>query len=184
MVHSRHLGGLSSDQSASSLQTTLGDTLDDIGRDRHVQLAARKVVEEVERLGTLNNQVVDAHGHEIDTDGRVLADIERNPQLGSDTVRTGHQNGIPKPGALEVERAAESTDLSVGSGSTGGLDDGLDGVDEGVTVVDRNTCRGVGEGSGGRGGTDGTTRGQPSRRSKGKKLTGAQCPVGTSCRQS
>jgi hypothetical protein len=143
MVHSRHLGSLSSNQRTSSLQTTLGDALDDIRGNRHVQLGARKVVEEVERLGTLDNQVVDAHRHEINTDGRMLADIERDSKLGSNTVRTGDQNGIPEPSALEVECTSESSNLAVGSWSTSGFDDGLDGVDEGVAVVYRDTGRGI-----------------------------------------
>lgn len=144
MVHARHLCGLSTDQRTPSLQTTLGDTLDDIGGDRHIELGARKVVEEVERLGTLHNQVVDAHGNEIDTDGIVLAAVQRDTKLGSDTIRARYQDGITEPGTLEIERAAESTDFTVRSGTTGGLDDGFDGVDKGVAVVDRDTGRGVG----------------------------------------
>lgn len=156
MVHARHLGRLSTDQRTPSTQTPLGDTLDDVGGDGHIQLAARKVVEEVERLGTLDDQVVDAHRDEIDTDGIVLAAIQRDPELGSDTIRSGDQDGIPEAGALQVERAAESADLAVRSGATGRLDDGFDGVDEGVAVVDRDTGRGVGKARGGRSRAEGT----------------------------
>ena len=67
VVHSRHLSGLSTDESTSSVETASGDTLDDGSSDVDVELGARKVVEEVERLGSLNDQIVDRHGDEIDS---------------------------------------------------------------------------------------------------------------------
>jgi len=67
VVHSRHLSGLSTDESTSSVEASGGDTLDDGSSDVDVELGARKVVEEVERLGSLDDQVVDRHGDEVDS---------------------------------------------------------------------------------------------------------------------
>lgn len=67
MVHSRHLSGLSTDESTSSIETSSGDTLDDGSSDVDVELGARKVVKEVERLGSLNDQIVDRHSDEVNS---------------------------------------------------------------------------------------------------------------------
>jgi hypothetical protein len=67
VVHSRHLGRLTPDQGATGLETPLGDPSDDVGSDGHVELGARKVVQEVQRLGSLNDEIINRHGDEVDT---------------------------------------------------------------------------------------------------------------------
>jgi hypothetical protein len=66
-VHARHLSGLTTNQGTASVEATGSDTLDDLGGDVDVQLRASKVVEEVERLSSLDNKVVDRHGNKIDS---------------------------------------------------------------------------------------------------------------------
>jgi hypothetical protein len=79
------------------------------------------------------------------TDTGVNPAVECDPQLGPDPVGPADEHRIPEPGRLEVERAPKPADLAVRTRSSGGLNDGLDGIDEGVAVVDRYTSSGVGE---------------------------------------
>jgi hypothetical protein len=47
------------------LLTARGDALHHLSSDCDVELAAAVVVKEVQRLGTLHDQIVDGHGHQI-----------------------------------------------------------------------------------------------------------------------
>lgn len=66
VVHPGHLRRLPSDQGATRLQATLGDPGNDIGSDGHVELGAREIVQKIERFGSLDDEVVDRHGDEVD----------------------------------------------------------------------------------------------------------------------
>ena len=81
----------------------------------HVELAAGKVVEEEQRLRALHHQIVDAHGDEIDADGRMPAGIDRDLELGADPVGRRDQHGIAVAGAFEVEQGAETAEIGVGA---------------------------------------------------------------------
>jgi hypothetical protein len=143
VVHPWHLSGLTPNQSAPGLETTLGDPGNDVGSDRNVQLGARKVIQKVEGFGTLNDEIVDGHGDEIDPDARMDSAIESDPQLGPHSVRPTDQDGIPEPGGFEIERASEPSNLTIRTRSSSRLDDGFDGVYESVPVVDRDTSGGI-----------------------------------------
>src|SRR5690606_33832953 len=67
------------------------DTGDNSRGRVHVQLAGGIVVEEEQGFCTLYDQVVDAHGHQVDTDGIVLFQIDGETQLGAHTIGTGDQ---------------------------------------------------------------------------------------------
>ena len=65
----------------------------------HVELAAGEIVEEEQRLGALRQQVVDAHGDEIDADGGVPAGVDGDLELGADAVVGGDQDRVLEAGA-------------------------------------------------------------------------------------
>ena len=67
-VHAWHFSGFTADQRTAGLQTAFGDTVNDAGRGIHVQFAGRVIIEEEQRLSTLNHQVVYTHRDQIDTD--------------------------------------------------------------------------------------------------------------------
>ena len=82
-------------------------------RGRHVELAAGEVVEEEQRLGALREQVVDAHGDEIDADGGVPAGLDGDLELGADAVVGGNQDRVREAGRLEIEQRAEAAEIGV-----------------------------------------------------------------------
>ncbi len=77
------LGHLASDQGAARLTTTFGHPLDELLDVVGVEPADRDVVEEEQGLGPLAHDVVDTHGHEVDTDG-----VEPTGGLGDQSLRT------------------------------------------------------------------------------------------------
>ena len=110
-----------------------------------VELAGREIVEKEQRLGALHDDVVDAHGDEVDADGRMAAGIDGDLELGADAVIGGDQHRIDEAGGLEVEQAAEAADLGVGARPAGRADGRLDGLDQGVAGIDVDARVLVGE---------------------------------------
>ena len=73
MIHAGHFGRLAADQGAAGLPAPVGYA----GNDRRslfgVELAGGEIIEEEQRLGALDDKIVDAHGDEIDADRVVPA---------------------------------------------------------------------------------------------------------------
>ena len=115
VIHARHFGRLAADQRAAGLAAAFGDAADDRGALVGIELAGGEIVEEEQRLGALHDDVVDAHGDEVDADRVVLAGIDGDLQLGADAVIGRDQHRIGEAGGLEVEQAAEAADLAVGA---------------------------------------------------------------------
>ena len=67
---------------------------DDPLGDADVQLAGGEVVEEEQRLGAADDQVVDVHRDQVDAHGVVPAGQERELQLGADAVGAGDQHRL------------------------------------------------------------------------------------------
>ena len=67
MVHARHFSGLSADQGTPGLNAAVRDALDDLRGGLDVELAAGKVIQEVQRLGALHEEVIYRHCDEIDS---------------------------------------------------------------------------------------------------------------------
>ncbi|MNE13621.1 hypothetical protein D3C80_1064630 [compost metagenome] len=90
-IHAWHLGGLAAHQGATGLLAACTYAGDHGGGGVHIQLAGGIVVEEEQGLGALHDEVIDAHGHQIDAHGIVLLQIDGQTQLGAHTVGTGDQ---------------------------------------------------------------------------------------------
>src|SRR5471032_1526945 len=58
----------------------------DLLADIHVEFAAGKIVQKVQRLGALHDHVVGTHRHQIDAHAVVAARINRQAQFGADPV--------------------------------------------------------------------------------------------------
>ena len=144
-VEAGHLRGFAADQRAAGFGASLGDPLDDRRRDPFVELAGREIVEEQQRLRPLDDDVVDAHRHQVDPDRVVDPALDRDLHLGADAVVGGDQNGVGEAGRLEIEKAAEAAELGVRPRTAGGARQRLDKVDEAVARVDVDAGVGIGE---------------------------------------
>ncbi len=106
-VHTRHLGRLAANQRTACLTASVGNTRNDgLDLGRFV-MADGHIVEEQQRLGTLCQYVVHAHGHGIDTDRIVLVHRKGDLEFGADTVGTAYQNRLPDIERRQIEHAAE-----------------------------------------------------------------------------
>ncbi len=145
MVHAGHFGGLAADQRAAGLPAAFGDAADDRRALVRIELAGGEIVEEEQRLGALHDDVVDAHGDEVDADRVVLARVDGDLQLGADAVIGGDQHRVGEARRLEVEQAAEAADLAIGARPPGRAHQRLDLLDHEIAGIDVDAGLGIGE---------------------------------------
>ncbi len=93
-VEAGHLGGLAADQRAAGFLATDGNAGNDGRADFGLEFSTSVVVEKKERFGALHNQVVDAHGDQVDADGFVAAGLDGDLDLGADAVGGGDQDRV------------------------------------------------------------------------------------------
>jgi len=108
---------------------------DHLRGDVDVELAAREVVEEEQRLGALHQDVVGAHRHEVDADGVVAVHRERELELGTHAVGAGDEHGLAKS-ACRSPPARRSRRCPPALGPHRALGERLDALDERVAGVD------------------------------------------------
>jgi hypothetical protein len=142
-IHARHFGGLAADQRAAGLAAALGDAGDHGGGDSIVEFAGGIIVEKEERLRALHDKIVDAHGDEIDADRVMFAAVDGEFELGTDTVIGGDEQRIGEACSAQVEKAAETAEIGVGTGAAGGLGERRDGADQRIACGYRDAGLGV-----------------------------------------
>ena len=96
-IHGRHLGGFATDEAAAREPAAAAMPRDEVGAAPDVEPSAREVVEEEQRLGALDQDVVDAHRDQVDADGVVTVEREGELQLRADAVGAGHEHRLLKP---------------------------------------------------------------------------------------
>ena len=117
LVEPGHLGGLAADQRAAGFPAAFGDARNDRGGGLRIELAAGKIVEKEQRLGALDDEVVDRHRHQVDADAAVQAGLDGDLDLGADAVGGRDQNRVLEARGLEIEQPAEPADFGVGAGA-------------------------------------------------------------------
>lgn len=144
-IHAGHFRRFAADQGASGLTAALGDTGDDARGLRHIEAAGREIVEKEKGFGPLNDQIVDAHGNEVDADGVMAAGVDRYFQFGADAIGGGDQDRVGKAGLTQIEQGAESAQPGGGAQAGGGASQRFDGFNQGFAGVDIDTRVPVGQ---------------------------------------
>ena len=145
-VHARHFGGFAADQGAAAFFAAFGDAANYGCCGFHVEFAAGKVIEKKQWLGTLHQDIVHAHGHEVDAYGVVHVPLESKLELGAHAIGAADQNrflvflGHFKQGA----KAADAGQYAFAQRFFG---QGLDAFNQRIARVDVNTSVFVGNGS-------------------------------------
>ena len=121
----------------------------DLARERGHEPAGGEVVEEEQGLGALHDEVVDAHGDEVDADGMVRAGLGREQHLGADAVGGRDQDRVGEAAGGEIEQAAEAAERAQRPGAARGgrhrrdlgdeIGTGVD-VDAGVGIAAAGRC--------------------------------------------
>src|SRR5580704_17353400 len=131
-VKTGHLRRLSADQSTSRLRAPLRDALDHRRRHVLVEFAGSKIIQEKQRLSALDDDVVDAHRHEVNADRVVEAALDRELHLCADAIVGGNKDRIDKPRSLEIEQSAESAEFGACPSTPGGPRERTNSVDDPV----------------------------------------------------
>jgi hypothetical protein len=84
----------------------------------------------------LDDKVVDAHGDEVDADRVVPCGLDRQFQLGADTVGGADEDRVVIAGCAQVEEPAEAAEAAERTAARGCCRKRLDGIDEGVACLD------------------------------------------------
>ncbi|KAH3660356.1 hypothetical protein OGAPHI_006942 [Ogataea philodendri] len=141
-VHSWHLTGLSSNKCTARQFATIGNSFHECSSNLDVKVCSCKVVQEHQWLSSLNNQIVDIHGNQVNSNGVVNVHNLGHPQLSSNTIGGSNKQSIVDVSVsrlLEVEKTSESSNLGVCSRSLGRSDALFDLLNELVTGIDRNS---------------------------------------------
>ena len=109
-VHPGHLGGFAAGQGATRQLAALGDAPDDGFGKVDVEASGGEIVQEVEWFGAGDEDIVDAHRHQVDADGVVAIQGGSQFQFRADTVRSGDQHRVPVPCQGQLEQGAEAAD--------------------------------------------------------------------------
>jgi len=97
-------------------------------------VARGEVIEEEQGFGAADNQVIDAHGYEVNPHSTVVHAIERHFELGAHPVSRAHEHYIaavaaargraafsPEASRRQVEEAPEAPEVGVTARAAGGL---------------------------------------------------------------
>ena len=133
-IHARHLGCFTADQRAARLFTAAGNTAHHTRGGIHIQPATSEVVQKKQRLGALHQNVIDAHGDQINAHGVMTIEGEREFELGAHAVGARHQNGFAI--ALgHFEERAESPNAREHAVAQGPPGKRLDSVDQRIAGI-------------------------------------------------
>ena len=135
-IHAGHFRRLAAHQSGARLAAAFGDALHDLRRVLDGEFAGGEIIEEEQGLSARDDQIIDAHGDQIDAYGAVQAGLDRDQQFGADAVGGGDQHGVLEARRLEVEQRAEAAETPHGAGTVGGACRRLDRLDQRIAGLD------------------------------------------------
>ena len=147
-IEAGHLGGFTPNEGAGVGLAGFGEAGDDGLSDLGVEAARGEVVEEEERRGALDGDVVDAVVDEVGTDGVVEAEFEGDFELGADAVCRADEDRVLEALEVEAEERPEATDATEDIAVEGLLSEVFDALFGAVAGGDVDACRGVGDGLG------------------------------------
>src|SRR5690606_9687899 len=142
-IHARHFGCLATDQGTAGALAAFGDSANHAAGRIDVQVAAGEIVEEEERLCALGENVVHAHGDEVDAYGVVPIPLECQTQLGAHAVGARYQHRL----AIflrHLEKCAEPTDSTHDAFAHGTFCQWLDTLDQSIACIDVHTGVAIG----------------------------------------
>ena len=145
-VHAGQLRRLAAEEGGARLLAPGGDAADD-GRGRvDRELAGGVVVEEEEGFGTLHDDVVRAHGDEVDADGVVAVEFDGELELRADAVRARDEHRAWPARQVDFEEPAEAADAAQDARPVRAAGQWLDVLHQGVTRIDVDAGILVGQG--------------------------------------
>ena len=118
---------------------TRRDAANHSGRSLDTQPATGKVVQKVQGLCPLNENVVDAHRHQIDPNGVMPIKGKREFELGPDAVSPRNQDGLPISLGKLVQ-GAKPPNTRQHAGIQGATGERLDSLHQRIAGLHVNPC--------------------------------------------
>ena len=144
-VHgARMLGSLAADEGTAGLDAALGHARDQSGHLFRIVLSNGDVVQEEEGSGAAADDVVDAHGHTVDTHRIVPIHQLGDALLGAHTVGARDQHGLGHAGEVGGKKSAETAQVRDHAGDKGTLHMLFHQLDALVASLDVDAGGGVG----------------------------------------
>ncbi len=139
------LGHLSANQGASGLTATLSDTLHHAGCMLAGEPAHGQIVQKEERLSPDGQDVVRAHGHQVNTHRIMLAQKLGDLELGTHPVGARHEHRIVHPLACRNRKQpTEAADIANHFRSIRGAHRSLNGIHRSSTLLNVHPGIGIG----------------------------------------
>ena len=102
-VHAEHLSRLSADQGTICLAAAGSDARNHRLGDGMVKFSGGVIIEKKKRFGPLYDEVVNAHGDEVDADSLMASGGIGDQELGAHAIGGGEQHRIFVPACGKVE---------------------------------------------------------------------------------
>ena len=144
-IHTRHFCGFAAHQGATGLFATGGDALNHGGSGIDVEFSAGKVIQKEKWLCPLNQNIIDAHGHQIDAHAVVHAPIESQLEFGTHTIGAADQYRLLVT-LGHLKQGAKATQARQNPFSQGFGGHGLDAFNQSVTGINVHAGIFVGKG--------------------------------------
>src|SRR5690606_8683339 len=116
-IHAGHFRRFSADVRAAGLGAAFRHPFDDrFNFFRHL-FSAGDIIEEIDRLRSLDNDVVHAHRHAVDADRVMLVHHKSDLQFRAHSVRSGNQDRFLQTEDGEIKQSPETADSAHHSGT-------------------------------------------------------------------
>jgi hypothetical protein len=95
-----------------------------------------QIIQEKQGSGPTGDDIVHAHGHQIDADGVVAVHENRDFDFGAHAVGGRNQHRVVIFLHVQVKQPGKPADFPDDPGAVGGFHQGANGLDKGVGLVD------------------------------------------------
>lgn len=143
LVDIRHFRRFATNERASGLPATIGDSCYQSPCALDIEPGSRQIVEKEERRCPLNDEVIDAHGDQINTETIDSVYGDGKQELGTDTIRGRDQYRIAKTAGSDVKQTTETTEIGIAAGPGRRLHNRPDRFDQCIAGGDVDAGGGV-----------------------------------------
>ncbi len=139
-IYTGHFGGLSADQRASGFLASSGHPGDEHLAPLDVEPAHGHIVEKEHRVGSIDDDIVHDHAHQIYPDVLMAVGHQRDLDFRAHSIGGGYEHRILIAREIQPETACEPAYPTNDLRPVGGLHDGLDSLDQEILFIDIDAC--------------------------------------------
>jgi hypothetical protein len=141
-IEARHLCRFPPEKGAAADAATLGDAFNDVGEGLRCEPACSDVIQEKKRFGATGNDVIRAHGHQVNADAVVTLQALGEFQLCAHPIAASHQEGPTEP-LGQTTQSSEASHPAENFWPAGGVHAAANAIDEGPASHHIHACAAV-----------------------------------------